>query len=337
MMMVGSCNVELWAVVLGATEALLDLEIPYRYELRRLKLSETPLHNELVNARGNLDIKYLASNLSDNGVPEFIFLHKVENKEMPLEYFSIGEMMRGYEKAEEYFDIVTNKWNEEVFRILSFFRIAQEGNIEVANKIYVMKANYKCNNIERRIISHQDNPISVYEDLYEWDNQNLGYFRDMAGLPEGLMILLAEVMERFGRGYSVSRYDDAYKNLVTLCEIILIGYNSADKKGGKKEKFANRLAVAIAEDANVQAIHDKAISMYKERSNETHEGNNLNISKEELKELRCAVRKLIQNFITFGKKQYSSVANKTFKEIKREYIIGLLTRINTLRSNGLLV
>lgn len=74
-------------------------------------------------------------------------------------------------------------------------------------------------------------------------------------------------MERFGRGYSANRYDDAYKNLVTLAEIILIGYNSSDRSGGKKEKFANRLAAAIAEDSDVQLMHDKALLMYKERSN----------------------------------------------------------------------
>lgn len=77
--------------MLGATEALLDLEMPYRYELRRLKLSETPSFNELVNARENLDVKYLASNLSSDGVPEFIFLHKVEDKEH--EYI-MGLLMR---------------------------------------------------------------------------------------------------------------------------------------------------------------------------------------------------------------------------------------------------
>ncbi len=219
---------------------------------------------------------------------------------------------------------------------MSMLRLTQEGNIEVADKIYKMKANYKCNNINRRGVSSQDNPISVYDDLYEWNNDNLTCFEDMVGLPEALIAELEDVMERFGRGYSTSRYDDAYKNLVTLAEIILIGYNSNDKSGGKKEKFANRLAAAIAQDVDVQSVHDKALRMYKERSNETHEGNNLDITKEELRELRCAVREMIQNFISFAKKQYGSIADKTFKGIKREYVMGLLARINTLQTRGLL-
>ena len=285
---VGTMNIELWAVVLGATDALLNLEMPYGYALKHLKLKDTPLYNEVVNARGNLDIKYIASNLADEGTPEFIFLNKTENNSMPLEYFSIGEMLRGYEKAGEYFNKITNKWNKEIFYILSMLRLTQEGNIEVDDKIYKMKANYKCNNINRRGVSSQDSSISVYDDLYEWNNNNLTCFENMVGVPEVLKDELEDVMERFGRGYSASRYDDALR-------------------------------------------------MYKERSNETHEGNNLNITKEALKELRCAVRKLMQNFISFARSQYGSIANKTFNGIKREYIRGLRERINTLQTNGLLL
>lgn len=262
-------------------------KMPYGYVLKHLKLKDTPLYNEVVNARGNLDIKYIASNLADERTPEFVFLCKTENNSMPLEYFSIGEMLGGYEKAGEYFDAITNKWNKEIFYILSMLRLTQEGNIEVADKIYKMKANYKCNNINRSEVSSQDSSISIYDDVYEWNNDNLTCFENMVGLPEVLKDELEDVMERFGRGYSASRYDNALR-------------------------------------------------MYKERSNETHEGNNLNITKEALKELRCAVRGLVQNFISFSKSQYGSIADKTFNSIKREYIIGLLARINTLQTNGLL-
>lgn len=121
-----------------------------------------------------------------------------------------------------------------------------------------------------------------------------------------------------------------------MSEIILIGYNSNDKRGGKKEKFANRFAAAIAEEAEVKKVHDQAMRMYKERSNEIHEGNNQNITQEELKVLRCAVRKLVLSFVSFCKNNYCSLDDKSFEELKRQYVIKLLTRINNLQSNGLL-
>lgn len=59
-------------------------KMPYGYVLKHLKLKDTPLYNEVVNARGNLDIKYIASNLVDERASEFVFLCKTENNSMPL-------------------------------------------------------------------------------------------------------------------------------------------------------------------------------------------------------------------------------------------------------------
>ena len=73
---------------------------------------------------------------ADEAIPEFVFLCKTEGKAMALEYFTVGEMMSGNEKAGKYFDEITDKWNKEIFRILSVLRLTKEGNIEIADKIY---------------------------------------------------------------------------------------------------------------------------------------------------------------------------------------------------------
>lgn len=332
---VGYVNTELWAVVQGATDSLLNLEIPYGYILRRIKLIDTPLHGELVQQNGMLDVKYTASNLS-KGDHEFIFLCKTVREEIPLEYFSLGEMANGNKKADEFYEKTISRCNKEIFYILSMLRLCQEGNIEVADKLYIMEASYSCNHINRRKMLHRDNPISVYENLYEWDCASTNYFRVISVLPYEFIVLFEDIMERFGRGYSSSRYDDAYKNLVTLAEKILIGHNSEDRSKAKKEKFSNRLAAATAADSKVQEMHDKAMEMYKERSNETHEGNNLNITKTELEILRCSVRKLVRDLIDFGKNHYDDIDDRTFRGIKREYIKYLLNRIELLRESGFL-
>lgn len=336
MSLAGTINTELWAVLLGATDSMLSLTLPYGYELKRLKLKDTPICDEIMTTNGKLDVKYLASNLGSVANPEFIFVYKSSNGIMPIECFTLNEMMTGNDKASLFFDEVTGNQNIEIFRILSFLRLIQEGNIEVADKFYFIHANYACNKINSKKTSSHDLPISVYEDLYEWNVDKSNIFQELAALPVELIEKLDDVFERFGRGYSASRFDDAYKNLVTLSEIILIGYNSNDRSGGKKDKFANRLAVAIAEDADVQTVHDEAMQMYKERSNETHEGKNQNITKEELSKLRCSVRKMIMKFIDFCKSNYGSIADKSFEGLKREYVLGLLTRIDTLRTNGFL-
>lgn len=332
----GTVNIELWAVLLGAEDSLLSIPLPFEYEVKRLKLKETPLKDEIMNVNGKLDVKYMASNLSDSENPEFIFLYKAESRAMPIECFTLSEMLGGTEKASLFFNELTENWNVDIFRILSMLRLAQEGNIEVVDRLYKLHANYGVNKINDKIVSSQDMPISVYEDLYDWNTANGDIFQNMATLSDPFLKELDDIFERFGRGYSVSRFDDAYKNLITLSEIILIGYNSNDRNGRKKDKFANRLAAAVAEDARVQSVHDDALRMYKERSNETHEGKNQNITKEELRKLRCLVRKMILEFIAFSKSNYSIISDKSFESLKKEYILYLLERIDLLKNKGLL-
>lgn len=337
MVLLGTVNIELWAVLLGAKDSLLSIQLPFEYEVKRLKLKETPLKDEIMNANGKLDVKYMASNLSSSGNPEFIFLYKTECRTMPIECFTLSEMLEGTKKASLFFNELTGNWNVDIFWILSMLRLAQEGNIEVADRLYKLRANYGVNNINDKIVSCQDMPISVYEDLFDWNTTNGDTFQSIATLSDSFLKELDDIFERFGRGYSASRFDDAYKNLITLSEMILIGYNSNDRSGGKKNKFANRLAVAIAEDARVQSVHDDAMRMYKERSSETHEGKNQNITKEELGKLRCLVREMILRFIAFSKSNYSIIADKSFEGLKRAYILNLLARIDLLKNNGLLL
>lgn len=332
----GTVNIKMWAIVLGANDSLLGLTLPYGYELKRLKLKETPICDEVMNATGKLEVKYLASNLAHASDPEFIFLYKEISDSVSVEFFTMAEMRSGNEKANLFFDELIGKQNVEIFRILSLLRLVQEGNIEVADKFFIIHAHCGCNDINNKKTSSQDSPLGVYDDLYEWNVVNVNCFQNMSSLPLALIEELEDIFERFGRGYSASRFDDAYKNLVTLAEIILIGYNSSDRSGGKKDKFSNRIAAAIATDTDAQSIHDVAMQMYKERSNETHEGKNQNITKEELKKLRCMIRKVIIHFIDFCRVHYGSIDDTSFDGLKKEYILSLLSRIDTLKSNGYL-
>lgn len=330
----GNLSIEMWAIVLGATNKLLELTMPYGYEVKHLKLKDTPIENDIISNNGKLDIKYIASDLSANNEPEFIFIHKKRVQELPLDYFVISEMLSGNEKAYLHFDNIQERWNHELFIILSMLRLSQEGNIEIADKYFQFHANYCANNIHRNAKSSLDMPISVYGDLYEWHSSNLSIFRNLTSLSEELISKLKDIFERFERGYSSSRFEDSYKNLVTLSEILLIGHNSGDKKGEKKKKFANRIAAAVAADSEARNTQNIAKSIYKNRSDETHEGKKQNIDKEALKELRCLVRKLILNFIEFSKDNYIVLSDNSFEGLKKAYIKQLLNRLKYLNDNG---
>lgn len=329
-------NIELWAVVLGVTDSILDLEMPYGYELVRRRLDETPIYDELMSNNKNLNPEYKVSNLSNSDSPEFIFIHKTENKKAPFEWFTIRETISGFYKAKSYFNNIMEEWNKEIFRILSMLRLTQEGNIEVLHKYYKFDISCMCNNYILKAMCCQDNPIRVVDNLFEWNSDNCSVFKNIEETLDQLWGEMEDIIRRFNKGYTYSNFEDAYRNLVTLTEIILIGYNSNDKSGGKKSKFANRLAVSISNNENVRSNRDKALQIYKERSNEVHDGNSQNITKDELKELRCMVRGLVQNFISFAKSEYNNISNKSFSELKRRYVVNLISKIELLKSDGLL-
>lgn len=334
MEMIGSLQVKMIAIVLGATNSLLDLELPFGYHLKRMKLKDVSIKDDILSASGRLDTKYIASNLSDDDNPEFIFISKEENMTIPAKYFVLSEMMTGNEQAYAYFDSIQSTWNHELFLIIFFLHLCKEGNIEIADKYFTFTANYGCNNIRRNGKSSLDLPISVYDDLYEWDNNRKNIYQELISLSGEILEEMQDVFGRFDRGYSASRFDDAYKNLVTLSEILLIGYNSNDKRGDKKIKFSNRITAALANDAEARDMQALAKKCYKDRSDETHEGKNDNIDKDTLSELRCLVRRIIIDFVHYYKSNYAELSDKSFAGAKRDYVKALLVRVEYLKDNG---
>lgn len=332
----GTIEIEMTAVVLGANDTLIDLEMPYGYRLVREKLKGSCLENEVLQRDDTVNVQYYASNLGTSEDPEFVFIHKKQFMEVGLEFFSIDKMLTGNTETYIYFDELTSQWNRELFNLLTMLRLSQEGNIEIADKRYSIVAQYKCNKVKSNSVVSLDTPISVYDDLYQWSGDGSETFEMMKSLPPGIITEFQDVFSRFESGYSISRIEDAYKDLITLAEIILIGYNSRDQKGDKKIKLSNRIAAAISDDASADLLKDKIRQIYKERSDETHEGDAQNINAEELKLLRGYIRKLIVNCLTYCNDNYESFSDKSFKGMKKEYVQQLLSRVEDLKSKGLL-
>lgn len=330
-----NASIEMWGIVLGANDQLAAVDLPYGYELVRRKLEDTCLRGDITLQNNKLDMKYYASNLGSSGEPEFIFIHKKEMFYIGAEYFAIEKMLKGNEEAFALFDEIKSRWNKEIFTILSMFRLAQDGNIEIADKKFICSAQYGCNRISNSSMSSLDNPISVYDDLYNWDNSNKSVIDLIKGLPQNLLDELQDVFSRFESGYSASRIEDAYKNLVSLAEIILIGYNSSDKNG-KKEKFANRIVVVIADETQARDMQQELRQMYKERSDETHEGNSENINSEQLKKLRQYIRAVVIDFIKFCNDNYLDVEDKSFVGMKKKYVPHLISKVDDFKQHNVL-
>lgn len=321
-------DLEMQAIVLGAQESLLQLQMPYGFCLKKMKLSDSLIEDEILNGRGQVDDKYISSDLSSDGEPEFIFIEKK----------IIEPILEGLlsPKVDEIFEEMVQKIDLELIRIIQTLHIVQEGNIEVAEKFFFFHSKAGIMEVNWRKKSIIDEPISVYDDFYNWDNNNAELFRKFVNFPDDFYEKMKVIFSRFERGYSVSKIDDAYKNLVTLSEMVLIGYNSEDRQNAKKQKFANRLAASIATENDTQNIHDSAIRIYKDRSDETHEGKNENITQQELKILRTYVRKMLLNYIDFCYGEYEVAHILEYEFWKKNYILKLISKVKRLKTKGYL-
>ena len=52
----GSLQINMIAVMLGVTDSLLDLELPCGYYLKRMKLKDVSIRNDILSASGKLDV-----------------------------------------------------------------------------------------------------------------------------------------------------------------------------------------------------------------------------------------------------------------------------------------
>lgn len=81
---------------------------------------------------------YYPGNLGDNETEaEDIFLYQKKELDLTQDYIDLLELYNGFERVKkEIFDSIVLEWNQKIFYILSLFRMARDGNIEIADKFY---------------------------------------------------------------------------------------------------------------------------------------------------------------------------------------------------------
>ena len=83
-------------------------------------------------------------------------------------------------------------------------------------------------------------------------------------------------------------------------------------------------------------LKERIKGIYKERSDELHEGDAQDINAEELKTLREYIRSVVVDFIKYCNDNYSVFIDHSFKGMKTEYVKKLIARVEYLQANGYL-
>lgn len=81
---------------------------------------------------------------------------------------------KGCEKVKkEIFDPIVSEWNQEIFYILSLFRMARDGNIEIADRFYHLVTEPGINKIDIKSTTSEDEPLGVYDDFYKIGKEDI--------------------------------------------------------------------------------------------------------------------------------------------------------------------
>lgn len=329
--------IEMYAVVLGVDESILNIRLQKGFIMKKMKLDKFLFKDRILRADGHLNQIYYASNLNNNETDaEYIFLCRKKELDLAQDYYDPIELVtEGCKKVKEkIFDPIVSEWNQEIFYILSLFRMAGDGNVEIADRFYHLATRPGINKINLESTTSIDEPLGVYDDFYRVNKEDLERCQFLQDVNDKVKVLMEDIFERFSRGYTSSKYDSAYKELITLTEIILIGKDSSDGKFKKKQVWANRMTVSLAEENEAADVFIEMKNIYKNRSNETHEGKNENITKESLCMLRCYTRKILLQFLEKMCRELAEGGQLDFHTIKVDFINERISMVRNWMDHG---
>ena len=127
-------NVDISGIVMCCDESVLNLNIGHGYILSKKYLRDIPFSDKITDARGNLNIEYMGSCLTDEGGKFFICLNKHDNFQIegvtiepnvpiPISGPMCSEQLEPYQEKEMSY----------LYKVFSLLHLFQQGNIGFYN------------------------------------------------------------------------------------------------------------------------------------------------------------------------------------------------------------
>lgn len=337
-------KLNIWAAMLGANETMQSLSFPYGFQLSKHALSECPYSQQFVDGNAKLRPEYLASNIGEDKDPTYMFLRKEIDIPTPVDAFSVGALGGDGSDIDNLISDDCASSIEQIADIVSLLRIAKEGNIEVYSTWFQFYAQYQITSESIKNIREKSHLSIAAEAVPVYNNCYFPLATDVAAMQTQLdhsiqvISMFQNHLRRFDKCYCVGTLWDAFGELVTLCEMLLIGHNAKDKNAnGIKKRFSNRLAAMLSSDDDVQNVYDRAFCLYKFRSEDTHQGNAESITEAELIELREYTRLLLCKYLDFAEAEYARDSSMSYQKIKKQYILKCIERVKQLQQSGKLL
>ena len=293
--------------------------------------------DKYVNANGQLLSGYCFCQIppiSENQA-FFICLTKSDNIPCSVKAFTIEEM-----QSLNIFSATMEEWKntqEKYIReTLSVMRLFKDGNIEIPNVVYHFEGSYLINKIHLNSECQHADKGEVFDNLYELTDKELTELNQIIANDVYCFDLLKNVIDKFELGCKEFREELAFKELITVGEVLFLNYNSHDN-AAKKEKLSNRLSAWIGkDDIEVRNIHDDIITYYKYRSDDTHEAINGEITSTNRKKLREYIRTALKKYVNRINIEKQNNPSCDFQSIRQKVVSEIVSDVSDYQARGTL-
>ena len=141
------------------------------------------------------------------------------------------------------------------------------------------------------------------------------------------------LIDNFTYSYKLLYNAKAFEQIITTLEMLFLKKYESDKT----QNLSKRVATFIGnDDVEVEKLYNEVKSFYKHRSDSTHEGIDLNITKKALLYLKIYTRRAIKKYFSIIEEELSINPSGDFATIKGKTILKLQQNVITKINEGIL-
>ena len=360
---VSDTQVKINTVLLYTDESILALNIGNGYTIEKTRIEVLPMYERITDGRGQLDINYLGSKLTEPDVVDpvtfkpvvsLVHLHKED-------VFAVDapKIEKGVQYSDSQLDCheQLDAYQDEEFQylnsIVSLLQIFKRGNIGLKEVFFEFKytvMNFMnqtkngCINIQDANIIRQTKYILLSDEVIAC---NSFIAKHMGINPDGTRRLNSDgscyissefrmmnpIINEFTFGLKQIDIPTGFEQFTTALEMTFLVTNEQ----GKKEALSRRTAVLLGNtDTEVTALYNKIKNFYRYRSESLHEGDGSNITDVELEDLEEIVRQVIQKYLIFCEAEITVNPSITWDIVKTKKINNLKNIVIGYKTRGIL-
>lgn len=333
-------NVDIFAILLGVDRTILNVNIEDGFKIEEIFLDECRYKDKVVMGDNSISNKYVSSQIKNENEDEgkdrisFICITKKDILQYPhpsldKPFYMDDKNPLFNEKMKIYID---DKY-KVIYDFISKTMLFKEGDIG----IYEVFFNYKYrflnmnNDYSRNMIIPDVNILC--ENTYTLNKSELEKLNVFLTKHNQAFQLLNSIIDNFTYSYKLLYNAKAFEQIITTLEMLFLKKYESDKT----QNLSKRVATFIGnDDVEVEKLYNEVKSFYKHRSDSTHEGIDLNITKKALLYLKIYTRRAIKKYFSIIEEELSINPSGDFATIKGKTILKLQQNVITKINEGIL-